>query len=221
MFASFLHWIIAVTAKIGYVGILIAMTIESTFLPLPSEIVLPPAGYLAAKGEMELWLIIFFATVGSVLGALLNYWLAYYFGRQIVLKMGRFVGLTEKRYEKIEKFFRDHGEVSTFLGRLIAGVRHFISFPAGVSRMKLSHFIFFTALGGGLWSAVLTLLGFYVGSDHLLFKKYYREVVIFTVIFCVMVVAAYFWWHKRRKAGDGIRETEDRTKRVGEKELNN
>src|SRR5205807_3485646 len=131
---------------LGYPGIVILMAIESSFLPLPSELVMPPAGYLAAKGELSFVLAIACGVLGSITGALANYGLAHWLGRAVVRRIGKYVGISEKSLERSERYFAEHGEISTFMGRMLPVVRHLISIPAGVANMNLAKFITFTGL---------------------------------------------------------------------------
>ena len=144
MLESFIHWLLERFRDLGYPGIVILMAIESSFLPLPSELVMPPAGYLAAKGELSFVLAIACGVVGSILGALANYGLAHWLGRAVVRRIGKYVWISEKSLERSERYFAEHGEISTFMGRMLPVVRHLISIPAGVANMNLAKFITFT-----------------------------------------------------------------------------
>ena len=163
MLSSFFHWLADTILRLGYPGIVVLMAIESSVLPLPSELVMPPAGYLAAKGQMNAVWAVVAGTLGSVIGALINYALALYVGEPLPRKYGKYVLVSARSLDRTEAFFRRHGEISTLIGRLLPVVRHLISIPAGVSRMNLGRFIFFTALGAGLWCAILTYLGWLIG----------------------------------------------------------
>ena len=162
---SFLQWCLE---HLNYWTITLLMTIESSFIPFPSEIVVPPAAYhAAANGEMNLFLIILFATVGACLGAIINYFLALWIGKPIVYKfadskVGHLLLLDVKKIEQAEEYFNKHGAISTFVGRLIPAIRQLISIPAGLARMNMTKFLAFTALGAGIWNAVLAALGFYL-----------------------------------------------------------
>lgn len=144
------------------------MAIESSFIPFPSEVVVPPAAYkAAATGELNVWLVIFSATVGAIIGALVNYYLALWLGKPIVYKfansrIGHMCLLDQKKVETAEEFFRKHGAIATFTGRLVPAVRQLISIPAGLAKMGLVKFIAFTALGAGIWNSVLAALGWYL-----------------------------------------------------------
>lgn len=155
--------IVNTIGHMGYFGIFVMMGLESSFFPFPSEVVIIPAGYLASQNQMNLLLSITIGIAGSIMGSLLNYYLAYKFGRGFLLRYGKFVFFTPKSLEKMEGFFAKHGEISTFVGRLIPGVRQYISLPAGLAKMNLFKFCFFTGLGAGVWVGILTLFGYYLG----------------------------------------------------------
>ena len=194
------QWTVAIVHKLGYPGVLALMTLESTFVPIPSELVMPQAGYLAAQGQMNFWIALLMATLGSVLGALINYGIAIKMGRPLMLKYGKYFLCPPRKFEKMEKFFVSHGEISTFTGRLILGVRHFISFPAGLARMHLWKFCFYTAIGAGFWAAVLEAIGFVVGDKPDLIKRYAHRAGALAFVGCVGIVTVYVIIHRRRKA---------------------
>ena len=191
--------IVEAMGRLGYPGIVALMFLESSFFPFPSEVVIPPAGYLASQGQMSLPAVILLGTLGSLLGALFNYWLSLKLGRPLILKLGRYLGLTERRYSKAEGYFRRHGEISTLAGRLIPGLRQYISLPAGLARMHLGRFALFTALGAGTWVTVLAWLGYLIGANQELLRRSLRQVTIYTAIAVVVMLAIYIWWHRRRR----------------------
>lgn len=162
---SFLQWCLE---HLNYWTITLLMTIESSFIPFPSEIIVPPAAYhAAANGELNVALIIFFATLGACFGALINYYLALWIGKPIVYKfadsrIGHILLLDVKKIQQAEDYFNKHGAVSTFVGRLIPAIRQLISIPAGLAKMKIHTFLAFTALGAGIWNTVLAALGYYL-----------------------------------------------------------
>ena len=154
-------------AHLNYWTITLLMTIESSFIPIPSEIVVPPAAYFAMQegSNLNIFLVILFATIGAFLGATINYYLALWVGRPIVYKfansrLGHMCLIDAEKVETAEKYFDKHGAISTFIGRLIPAVRQLISIPAGLARMKFSTFALFTTLGAGIWNAILALLGY-------------------------------------------------------------
>ena len=185
--------IVSYIGDMGYLGIFLLMFLESTFFPFPSEIIMIPAGYLAFKGEMNLYIIILVGILGSVAGALLNYYLAMIFGRKFILKYGKYFFIKEETLDKLDIFFIKHGEISTFTGRLIPGIRQLISLPAGLARMNMAKFSFFTALGAGIWVVVLVAVGYLVGSNEALISEYLHTAtlialgcVVFMVLFYVL-----------------------------------
>jgi membrane protein DedA with SNARE-associated domain len=170
-----------VTQGLGYTGVAVLMAIESSFLPLPSEIVIPPAAYLASQGKMSLTLIILAGTLGSVIGATINYVLSRSLGRLVIYKLAaarwaKLFLITPEKIAAAEKYFLSNSRSATFFGRLIPVVRHLISIPAGFCRMPYGQFVFYTALGAALWVSVLSALGYFLGANQALIERYYREI---------------------------------------------
>lgn len=190
-------WIVDTIGGVGYIGIFVLMFLESTFVPVPSEVVMIPAGYLAYKGEMNFLIATIAGTLGSLGGALFNYFFALKFGRIFLQKYGKYILFPPKKQEKLEHFFLRHGEISTFSGRLIVGVRHLISLPAGYARMNLSKFVIYTTLGSALWVLVLMLVGYFVGSNEALVKHYLSIVTIIAVIFIILIAVIYVYRLKK------------------------
>ncbi len=157
---------------LNYWVITLLMAIESSFIPFPSEVVVPPAAYKAATtGELNVFLVVFFATVGAVIGALVNYFLALYLGRPLVYRfaesrIGHMCLIDREKVEKAERYFDEHGAVGTFFGRLVPAVRQLISIPAGLARMGLGRFMFYTMLGAGIWNSILAGMGWYIGHYY-------------------------------------------------------
>ena len=167
--------------NINYFTITLLMAIESSFVPLPSEIVIPPAIWKAASGELSIPLVIMFATLGAIIGAMFNYVMARWLGRVIVYsfaesKVGRICMLNKHKVEHAEAYFILHGRSSTFIGRLIPGIRHLISIPAGLAKMNVGQFVLYTALGSGIWHTILAILSYSLYSHQELLKKYMSEV---------------------------------------------
>ena len=196
---AFLNWLIDTIGTVGYPGIVLLMFIESTFIPLPSELVIPPAGYLISQNQMSWAGVILSGTVGSVLGALFNYAIAVFFGRPFILKYGKYFGVSQNHFEKGETFFLKHGHISTFIGRLILGVRHYISFPAGLCRMNLLEFSFFTAFGAGIWVWVLAYIGYFVGNNKEKILEVSRQWSVYVIIGCALLILAYILWHRKKQ----------------------
>jgi membrane protein DedA with SNARE-associated domain len=191
--------IVSYIGDMGYLGIFLLMFLESTFFPFPSEIIMIPAGYLAYKGEMNLYIIILVGILGSVAGALLNYYLAMIFGRKFILKYGKYFFIKEETLDKLESFFAKHGEISTFTGRLIPGIRQLISLPAGLARMHIAKFSFYTALGAGIWVIVLVAVGYLVGSNEALISEYLKSATLIALVSVVLITVFYVVRNKRRK----------------------
>lgn len=195
---------------LNYWTITLLMTIESSFIPFPSEVVVPPAAYHAASnGEMNVVLIILFATLGAITGALINYFLSLWIGKPLVYrfansKLGHMLLLSGEKVNKAEDYFNEHGAVSTFVGRLIPAIRQLISIPAGLSKMNLGRFIAFTALGAGIWNTVLAMLGFVleksVPEDKLIETvTHYSHEIGYSIAAIVVVVLAVVIISNRRK----------------------
>jgi membrane protein DedA with SNARE-associated domain len=196
---AFLNWLVDTIGSMGYPGIMALMFVESTFIPLPSELVVPPAGYLISQDQMSWAGVLVSGTVGSLLGALFNYAIAVYLGRPFILKYGKYFGITEKHFLKGENFFLRHGNISTFIGRLILGVRHYISFPAGLCRMDLGKFCLYTTFGAGLWVVVLAYIGYFVGNNKERIMEVSRQWSLYIIIGCALLILVYIFWHKRKQ----------------------
>ena len=180
MLESLVAWFLGVTQGLGYWGIAILMTIESSFVPFPSEVIIPPAAWLAQSGHYNLYLVIIAGIVGSLVGALINYYLALFLGRPLIYRLAnhkvlKWLGITPEKIARSEEFFKKNGAKSTFIGRLIPVVRQLISLPAGFAKMPLGKFVIFTTLGAGIWVTVLAYLGYFLGANEDLFKRYYTE----------------------------------------------
>jgi len=196
---AIIEWIVQTVGSLGYIGIFVMMFLESSFFPFPSEVVMIPAGYLASKGEMSLWIAIVMGILGSIAGALFNYYLAIKLGRKLLLKYGHYVFFTQETLDKVENFFKNHGSFSTLSGRLIPVVRQYISLPAGLARMHLGLFSLYTGIGAGIWVSILALLGYYFGQNETLLKENLHTVT-FIVLGCIVISGAiYVWLHKQKE----------------------
>ena len=192
--------------NMNYLSITLLMTVESSFIPFPSEIVIPPAAYVAGKEDSTLHatdsypinvlLIVLFGTIGAMLGAIINYLLAMWLGRPIIYafadsKVGHLCLLSSEKVKKAEDYFNDHGKVSTFVGRLIPGIRQLISIPAGLSKMNFGQFLLYTFLGAGIWNIVLALLGYIAHGQMDLIHAYSHELSI--AIMALLAVAVIYF----------------------------
>jgi membrane protein DedA with SNARE-associated domain len=195
-----IDWLLTTIGALGYPGIFILMAMESSVIPIPSELVMPPAGYLAQQGRMNIFFAILCGTAGSLAGAYANYFAAHYLGRPLLLKYGKYVWITEKKFAKVERFFRDHGEVSTFVGRLLPVVRHLISLPAGLSGMNHLKFSLYTLAGAGLWVTVLTFIGYFIGMNRELIMRYSHHALTGAVALSAVIIILYVRAHRRKTA---------------------
>lgn len=197
-----MNWISTLLGNLNYGTILFLMLLESTVIPVPSELVVSPAAYHAASGHLNIFLVIMFATIGADMGASINYVAGYYLGRPIIYrfansKWGRMCLLNQEKIEKSENYFNNHGAVATFTGRLIIGIRHLISIPAGLSKMNYWKFLLYTTLGAGLWNCILAALGWwfhgFVPEDQLTEKIVeYGDYIKWGIIIIVLLVGGYF-----------------------------
>lgn len=204
--------IVDMVSQFGYLGIFIMMFLESTFFPFPSEVAMIPAGYLAYKGEMNMVIAIIAGVTGSLAGALFNYYLAKHYGRKGVLAFGKYFFFTEEKLQTMEHFFTKHGAFSTFVSRLIPGVRQLISLPAGLSKMPIYPFTLYTTLGAGIWVVILAIIGFYLGSLAETFdpsqpyipqlltasQPYVHQIVYISLGMIAVATFAYVTTHRRR-----------------------
>jgi len=193
-----IDWLVTTIGAMGYPGIFLLMAMESSVLPVPSELVMPPAGYLAQRGEMNIVAAILCGTFGSLVGAYVNYFAARHLGRPLLLKYGRYVWITEEKFTRVENFFLKHGEISTFLGRLLPVVRHLISLPAGLAGMGHVRFSLYTLLGAGIWVTVLTFIGYFIGENQELIMRYSHQALIAVVLCSAFILAVYIRHHRRK-----------------------
>ncbi len=213
-----MNWLTALLENLNYYTVFILMFIEGSVIPAPSELIVPPAAYRAAAGELNIFLVVLVATAGALLGSTANYLAAYYLGRPIVYrfansKLGHLCLLNQEKVEKSEKYFYDHGVIATLTGRLLPGIRQIISIPAGLSKMKFWKFALYTTIGAGLWNCVLAVLGWWLHSfvpmDQLNSKieEYngYIQIGIITLVVLVITVFVAKWQiAKRRKRNTTI-----------------
>lgn len=198
----------------NYWSITALMTVESSFVPFPSEVVIPPAAYvaenpasaLAVTGNypVDVLLIVLFGTLGAVLGAVINYALSVWLGRPLVYKfadsrVGHALLLSGEKIQKAETYFNDHGRISTFIGRLIPGIRQLISIPAGLSRMHFGQFLLYTAMGAFMWNTVLALLGYIANGQKDMIERYSHELGVAIVIILVAAIVLYAFFHRRKR----------------------
>ena len=197
-----MNWISTLLGNLNYGTILLLMLLESTVIPVPSELVVAPAAFHAHSGELNVWLVVLFATIGADLGASINYFVALYVGRPVIYKFanskwGKMCLLNQKKVEKSEQYFDNHGVVATLTGRLIPGIRHLISIPAGLARMTYWKFLLYTTIGAGLWHAILAAMGWYLATivpeDQLEDTiKEYNHYIVIVILALVALAILYF-----------------------------
>ena len=201
----FIAWCLS---HLNYWVITLLMAIESSFIPFPSEVVVPPAAYQAANGDKNVFLVIFFATLGALIGAVINYAIAYYLGRPIVYKfansrIGHMCLIDQDKVQAAEKYFDAHGAIGTIIGRLIPAVRQLISIPAGLARMKFSQFMLYTFIGAGMWNTVLAAIGYSLASvvrpeDLDATVARYEDPIKTAMVILGLAVVAYLVWKGRK-----------------------
>lgn len=207
-----MNWLSSLLGHLNYGTIFFLMLLESTVIPVPSEFVVSPAAYHAAGGNINIILVILFATLGADCGATINYLAGYYLGRPIIYKfanshIGHLCLLNQQKVEKSEKYFYDHGMVATITGRLIPGIRHLISIPAGMAKMKYWQFLLYTTLGAGVWNCILAALGWYLHSivpeeqlaDKITEYSEYIKVIIMALVAVALVYFMVRWYIRREK----------------------
>lgn len=205
-------------ANLNYGWIFFLMLLESTVVPVPSEFVVTPAAYHAASGSLDVWLVILFATVGADIGASINYWVAYFIGRPLVYrfansKIGKMCLLNQEKVEHAEQYFDKNGVISTLIGRLVPGIRHLISIPAGLAKMHYGKFLLYTTIGAAAWHSILAFLGWQlhkvVPEDQLNDKiTEYADYIKFVIIGLVVLLIAFFvvkHYLKKRKNKEHIK----------------
>lgn len=202
IFTQIVNSLVSLIDSLGYLGIFILMTIESSFIPFPSEVVLIPAGVLVSQGKMSFFLVFLVGVLGSLAGALINYYLALHLGRKLtnklILKYGKILFLDSKTLSKSENYFAKHGEITTFIGRLIPLIRQLISLPAGFAKMNIFKFCSYTIIGASFWVLVLTYMGFLFGNNMDLIKQHIQVITLWTLLIAGIIILIYIIIHKRK-----------------------
>lgn len=199
MVEAFANWLAELYAGLGYTEIVVLMALESSLFPVPSELVMIPAGYLAATGALNPALCVAAGTAGSVIGASANYLLGEYVGRAFLLRYGKYLLIDADKYHEAEAMFLRNARLATFIGRLLPVVRHLISLPAGIFGMAWGWFLAITALGAAIWCSVLVALGYYLGEPAVALARGYMHELAIAVGVGLVAFALWFLFHKRRK----------------------
>ncbi len=209
MLHTFVNWIVTTVQGWGYPGIFLLALLESTVIPVPSELILIPAGYLAFQGKMNFALILITATLGGLTGASINYTFALWVGRPFLERWGRYFFVEPALLHKTDHFFRDYGAVSTFTGRLVPGIRHLISLPAGLARMPRMAFALYTMLGVGLWATVLTLTGYFIGDRIALVERELHWITLALALGATAFFAGWIAWKKKIERQDRLSSVQE------------
>ena len=191
MFTEIFSFINEIIDSIGYLGIFLLMALESSFFPFPSEIVMIPAGFLASLGRYNIYGVIFAGVLGSLVGALFNYYFAKKYGLKLLAKYGKYIGIKKASLDKVMKFFADHGLFSTFIGRLLPGVRQYISLPAGIVGIDIVKFSLYTSLGALIWVSILSLLGFSFGNLMAYDNVVAHKLSLFAILNVAILLLSY------------------------------
>jgi len=196
-------------SHINYGTITLLMAIESSFVPLPSEIVIPPAIWKALDGHMNVYLVAVFGTLGALIGACFNYFLSLYVGRVIVYKLAdtkiaRMMFINSAKVKKAEDYFLKNGNSSTFVGRLIPGIRHLISIPAGLAKMSLKSFVTYTFLGAFLWNITLSILSFIAYTQKELLKQYMEEISLVLLGLGIFFIIYLIWKNRKKSVNEKV-----------------
>jgi membrane protein DedA with SNARE-associated domain len=199
---SIVEWYMA---HIGYGAIIFLMAVESSFIPLPSEIIIPPAAWKAAQGELNIYLVVLSGTIGALIGALFNYYVGLFLGRKIVYRLAdtrimHAMLVDRNAVEKAERYFIKHGKISTFIGRLLPGIRHLISIPAGLAKMNMRDFLIYTTIGATLWNIILAVLGYFLYAQKDMLNRFYKEISYGFILLGIAFVGYLFYSSfKKRK----------------------
>lgn len=199
MLEETVNWLVGTIGQWGYLGITILMFLESSFFPFPSEVVIVPGGYLASQNTMNIWYVILTGTLGSLVGAVFNYWLAISLARPFLKRYGKYLFISENNMDKADNFFAQHGHISIFIARLLPGIRQIISLPAGLAKMNLIVFCIFTTMGAGIWVSILTLLGFWFGKAQELIAEKMNQTFYILIPACGIIVAVYIFIYLKKK----------------------
>lgn len=189
-----MHWI----GTAGYAAVFFGMVLESACIPLPSEVIMPFGGYLASTGQLHLWTVIWLGTIGNVIGSLIAYIVGRAGGRPLLNRVGRYVGLSPKHLASADRWFDKQGDWAVLIGRLLPGIRTFISLPAGIAKMSVVRFVLFTAIGSLPWSALLAYAGFKLGQNWSSIK-HYTHPLMYVAVLLIVALIVYIWYKARRK----------------------
>ena len=202
MLSNIIDYIVNLVESLGYIGIFLMTVIEGTLIPIPNEITMIPAGYLVATGKMNMFGVLAAGIFGNLVGGWISYYIAYRYGRSLMKKFGKYVFFSEAKLARVEKYFAEHGPISIALGRITPGLKHFISFPAGLAKMDLKLFSIFTIIGGGVWLTMLVMIGYLIGDNEAVIGSYLQQMQWFIIGGIILIITLYIWWKKRKQMTD-------------------
>lgn len=197
------HWLVTFVQQFGYGGLFITSFLEATVVPIPSELTVIPAGYLVHQGEMNFWLVMLATTGGTIVGSLMNYYIALHVGRRFLTAYGKYFLIDQRKIDLMERFFHKHGEISMLTGRLVPGLRHVVSFPAGLGRMDLKKFTIYTGVGGAVWMFTLVCVGYFIGGNKELVHEYMPVITVAVVMTVLTMITLYVIRHRRKTKKQG------------------
>lgn len=207
IFSQLALLIIKIISDSGYLGISALMALESACIPIPSEVIMPFAGYLVSAGRFSLWLVIFWGAIGNLIGSIIAYGVGFYGGRPLIAKYGKYILLKQEELDKAQRFFEKYGNLSVFFSRLLPIIRTFISLPAGIAKMRFGKFCFYTFIGSFFWSALLAYIGVFFGENWDVVGGYFRKfdwlIAILIIIFIVYFIYKKISAQGRSASGGG------------------
>lgn len=197
--ASLANLVISLIESLGYLGIFLGMTIESACIPLPSEVIMTFAGFVVNEGKLSLTNIILAGILGNLLGSLITYYIGLKGARPLLEKYGKYILITKEKLDNADKWFNKHGDTAVFFGRMLPGIRTFISLPAGINKMDINKFVIYTIIGSGIWTSILAIIGIELGKDWNIISQYFRIFDIIIGIAILLIVIYYGVKHIKNK----------------------
>ena len=200
--ASLANLVIYLIESLGYFGIFLGMTIESACIPLPSEVIMTFAGFVVNEGKLTLTNIILVGILGNLVGSLITYYIGLKGARPLLEKYGKYILITKEKLDNADKWFNKHGDAAVFFGRILPGIRTFISLPAGINKMDIKKFIIYTLIGSGIWTSILAIIGIELGKDWSIISQYFRIFDIIIGIAILLIIIYYVIKHRKNKTAN-------------------
>lgn len=193
------NFVVNLIGSFGYTGIFVLMVLEGATLPVPSEVILPFAGYLVYQGKLDFWFVVLVATVGAIIGTLIDYSIGYYLGRAAILRYGRYIHLNENHLKTSERWFARHGDITVFLCQFVPLIRTLVAFPAGISEMRLWRYVLYAGVGTTIWNSVLVYLGVLAGKNSsAIISSLSNAFNLIEILVVIVLVAAFILWLRRK-----------------------